>query len=253
MPNTRSSTDWPKSLVVKLIGAAIMLSALALLVGVPATQARTLPGPKVVVVRDVTATLATCTLRYTSGATTILLPCPAGTFLEGIQVPLSEALAKHEHYVNPVASNASHADIAAYEQRLEALKQSVASTFAHPQLAIRPFTNCGTNGTFVLSFSNWHGLTGSSEVDVDRNNSGCNLYEDNSVLDIYTDTQAWWWGSDRYAGSTWNHTCYFLGNGIKNFGNFHLIQGGYTWEQIIRNNSSCSGGTAYWTDVGPLS
>lgn len=58
--------------------------------------------PMVVVVRDVTP--LGCTLRYSTLVGTVFvpsrsMPCPAGTVMSTVHVPLSEAIARHEAYV----------------------------------------------------------------------------------------------------------------------------------------------------------
>jgi hypothetical protein len=245
-----------KESVTKIFGGILLSVILATALGIGLKAAgQIVPSqtrvPMVDVIRDVTGS-EDCTMSYHSADKNLSLPCPAGSILTDVEIPLSEAESTHEAFVSALQPNATIPQLVAHEQQIDALHDSVLLRYTNPRLHIRPLTNCGGTGYFIQNFSNWHGLTGQASVIVSRQNSACNLYETNSDVYILSATQSWWFGSDQYAGNVWHHSCLFLGNGDHFFTGSHLIQGGFTWEQNFSNNSGCSG-RIFWTDVGPLS
>lgn len=207
-------------------------------------QAALAQNSTVVVVRDITP--SNCTLTLTSQnlvgqahQTRTVIHCPAGTIVDVLHVPLSQAIARHEAYVVMPSTSATQAQLMQTGKQIAALINTTNARLHTMQTKLSPNSSCSLRSQSLYGSWVWGGDSWSSGVSWDTH-SNCSIYIYSSYVSGSSSTFAIYWGQDKYAGWSQGRGCRYLGTNYLSANPNTTQSPGYGYEQWLYNGSNCT-------------
>jgi len=172
-----------------------------------------------------------------------------------VQVPLSEAKAKHETYVVLPARTSSSAEQAQARLQIKRLEDAANARLHPANQSMTAASSCTVNshGYYATWSLSWDTATTFQAWVYWDTRSDCTIYIRESMLNAMHINSYFYWGHDQYAAWSGNVGCIPVTQSYPQWFPNITKNPGYTYEQHVYSGSHCTWfDSEGWTDLGPL-